>query len=1049
MKRPDKTTSGERKKGLLSPVTRRTFLKASGLLATAAGASVFLRHKDAEAAIRMSQFSPDTPETDPSVDVMYSVCLMCHSACGIRCKVKDGALLKIDGSVYHPNGTTYRERIPYATDPTATVSAPLPTDQGYDHNGATVKNISGTLCAKGQAGIEQLYNPFRVKQPLRRAGPRGSNQWVAISWDEALDEIVGAVPSPLALTNMSAARDFGTNAGAFPDLGPGANRIICSIGRMEHGNKECNDRFFGTAIKTVNKREDHTSICETSHHVAGELLGKKHLKPDVLGCNYLITFGTNPLEASFAMVPFARKLMELKKTGGRLVVVDPRYSPTASKADIWLAPRPGTDAAIAWGMIRHMTDNSYYDVTFLTNANEAAAGADSGGNSDTHTDATWLVRRDTGRYLRGDEGGLGGLNTDHVCLVGGAPTPFDVAGAAVDGDLVANGVNVGGIVCDSVFQLVLNRALANTVDQWAAIADVPAADLRTIAADFWGAAPAAAATFYRGSVQHPNGTYTAMSLHYLNLLVGNFDRVGGISKGGGHQHEDGSKTGQLPISENGNTNDVVGAPASASGVRITRSKSSYFGSDEHAAFGYDLAGGHPARPWFPQARHGNWQEVEGGIDVGYPYPCSVLFMYAANPVYSTPAGRVIGERVYGDTGRIGLFVSVDVEINETNVFADYILPDTTYLEKWSTPHTAPVILTSVSSFRQPVVGEVWDGTRYVDVSSVDSATLVGYLNAASASGANFAWDPIPYFRPILPFARMPEDIYCDIARRMGQVLGIAGGWLPGFGPNAFLTADDTTGSLALRTAWDWARRLGVNIARGDSYPGSEVPGANDMARLAYIMARGGRLADGDGYAGNYLAKALNGLFSFYSEALATTKRSDQDLTFEGLGKYEDPMVDWTGQPVTDAGYPFTLLTWKPAHHTQSRTALCPSLMAIQPENFVHVNATDAAALGIETGDKVRITSPTSSPIGLQIKALVTMGIRQGTVALSNSFGHWQLHSAPLLMDGTLGAYDVNRGKGAHPNPIMRTDPQLGNVCMQDPIGGSCSFYDTKVDVIRV
>ena len=1049
MKGKATTQESKGEKGLLPPVTRRSFLKVTGALAAVAGASVFVRGENAEAAIRTGQFEPDTVVTDTSVDVVRSMCLMCHSACGIKCKVQDGALIKIDGNPYHPNGTIFSERVPYATDPSGQVNAPNPADQGYDHHGKDIRSLASSICAKGQAGLEQLYNPFRIRQPLRRAGPRGSNQWVAISWDDALDEIAGVTPSPLGLTNLSAARDFTTDAGAFPDLGPAANKIICSVGRMEHGNKEMSDRFFSNGIKTKNKREDHTSICETSHHVAGELLGKKHMKPDLLGCNYLITFGTNPLEAGFPMVPFGRKVIQFKKTGGTLVVVDPRYSPTASKADTWLAPIPGTDAAIAWGMIRHMLDNNYYDSTYLRNANEAAAAADSGGSTDTHCDAVWLVRRDTGAYLRGNEGGLAGAATDRVCAVSGTPTPFDLAGAAQEGDLLASGINVGGIICDSVFQLLADRAGTMTVAQCAAIAGVSASDLQQIATGFWNAAPAAAATFYRGSVQHPNGTYTAMSLHYLNILVGNFDRKGGVSVGGGHQHETGSKTGQLPISENGNTNDVVGAPASAAGVKISRAGSTYFGSDEHTAFGYDLPNGHPKRPWFPQARHGNWQELEGGVDDAYPYGCSVLFIYAGNPLYSTPGLRDHGPRVYGDTSKIGLFISVDVEINETNVFADYILPDTTYLEKWSTPHLAPVILTSVSGFRQPVVGEVWDGTRYVDISSVDRPTLIGYLNAASGSGNNYAWSPTPYFRPIFTDTRTPEDLYCDLARRLGQNLGIAGGWLPAFGPNAFTTGDDVTASTALMTSWDWFRRLGVNIARGDNFPGSEVPGADDMERLAYILDRGGRFADGDGYNGNYLAKTHGKLFSIYSESLALTKRSDFDGTFDGLGKYEDPLVDWTGQPLDDGAYRFTLLTWKPAHHTQSRTAVCPSLMAIWPENFVWVNSSDAASVGVKTGDRVRLTSPTSPVAGLEVKALATEGIRPGCVAISNSYGHWQMHSVPPQIDGVPAAFDVARGAGAAPNGLMRIDPRLGNVCIEDPIGGSASFYDTKVNITKI
>ncbi|MHC4600025.1 MAG: molybdopterin-dependent oxidoreductase [Planctomycetota bacterium] len=320
--------------------SRRTFLSVSTKLAAIAGGAAVLYRGHRDLLAQEGEFLPDDLESSAGVRTVYSVCLMCHSACGIKARVKDGVLLKIDGNPYHPCGTTFGERIQYATDPFGTVG--VSSGQGGDW-GLTrpVDEAYASICAKGQAGIEHLYNPYRVKHPLKRAGARGENRWISVTWDEALSDIT---------TQMAAMRSWGTNANnTYPEFGPEPYQAVSYVGRMEHGDKELNDRFWKNSWKTPNKREDHTSTCETSHHVAGELVGRKHMKPDILGSSYLILFGTSWLEAGFPMVALARKLMAFKAAGGTLVVVDPRRSATAAKADTWVPIIPGTDAAFAWG----------------------------------------------------------------------------------------------------------------------------------------------------------------------------------------------------------------------------------------------------------------------------------------------------------------------------------------------------------------------------------------------------------------------------------------------------------------------------------------------------------------------------------------------------------------------------------------------------------------------------------------------------------------------------------------------------------------------------
>jgi anaerobic selenocysteine-containing dehydrogenase len=125
-------------------------------------------------------------------------------------------------------------------------------------------------------------------------------------------------------------------------------------------------------------------------------------------------------------------------------------------------------------------------------------------------------------------------------------------------------------------------------------------------------------------------------------------------------------------------------------------------------------------------------------------------------------------------------------------------------------------------------------------------------------------------------------------------------------------------------------------------------------------------------------------------------------------------------------------------------------MIIQPENFVEINASDARRLGIRDGDAVRLVSATS-PGGVVGKARVTEGVRPGVIAVSHHFGHWELASKPHAVDGVAQGADPSRGTGIQVNPIMRLDQFKGkvlNTSIQDKIGGSVSFYDSRVKLVK-
>ena len=386
--------------------SRRIFVK--GVLALGALAATGGCMQSSDKPARWISGGPDVdPVNGPNVKFVRTICLGCHSACGLQCKVADGVLVKIDGNPYHPNNM--EPHLPFKTDP------------------KEAEKVNGTVCAKGGATMQTLYDPFRLQHPVKRVGPRGSGQWKTITWDQVYEEIIkgGDLFGEGHVDGLAACRDLNTPIDPeAPELGPKANQVVFMPGRIEHGKKEFTDRFFRDAYGTINFRLDHTAICETSHHVGLKLCtdGSSHIKPDIMSARYIIFFGTTPYEANFPMQALARKLNFFRERGGKLVIVDPRFSNSAAKASEWIPVLPGTDAALALGMMRWMMDNDRVDKRYLSFPNQKAAEVD---GHLTWCNATYLVRQDNRKFLRPADAKLPGDAKAELLWSGKTASPHD------------------------------------------------------------------------------------------------------------------------------------------------------------------------------------------------------------------------------------------------------------------------------------------------------------------------------------------------------------------------------------------------------------------------------------------------------------------------------------------------------------------------------------------------------------------------------------------------------------------------------------------------
>lgn len=212
----------------------------------------------------------------------------------------------------------------------------------------------GRMCAKGLAGIQALYHPNRNKYPMMRVGKRGANKWRRISWDKALDIIAHKLEETK--------QKYGAET-VFCSTGGGGNPEIWSIARF------CN--IFGTP----NWFEPGCAQCYLPRVLAYTMM-YGGVDPSIADSNALeiydtentpiqtlVLWGTDPSYSCPASGGGA--VADLRAKGVKTVVIDPRLTPDAAKADIWLPIRPGTDVALMLAWIRYIMDQKLYDEEFV------------------------------------------------------------------------------------------------------------------------------------------------------------------------------------------------------------------------------------------------------------------------------------------------------------------------------------------------------------------------------------------------------------------------------------------------------------------------------------------------------------------------------------------------------------------------------------------------------------------------------------------------------------------------------------------------------------
>jgi anaerobic selenocysteine-containing dehydrogenase len=202
----------------------------------------------------------------------------------------------------------------------------------------------GGLCAKVSRYLDRVYAPDRLLHPLRRVGPKGEARFERIGWDEALDQIAGALKDVVAAHGGPA---------VLPYSYMGTQGIVqgASLDR----------RFFARLGATRLARE----VCGSANAqgLAATQGGTKGMLPeDLRHSRMILLWGTNTIVTNLHLWPF---IAEARKAGARVVVIDPVRTRTAESADQHVRPRPGTDAALALGMMRAIVEEGLHDAEWI------------------------------------------------------------------------------------------------------------------------------------------------------------------------------------------------------------------------------------------------------------------------------------------------------------------------------------------------------------------------------------------------------------------------------------------------------------------------------------------------------------------------------------------------------------------------------------------------------------------------------------------------------------------------------------------------------------
>jgi anaerobic selenocysteine-containing dehydrogenase len=911
-------------------------------------------------------FSPsEIVDTSPTVsdEVKCTTCYMCACRCGIKVHLNGGGIRYIEGNRDHPVNR-------------------------------------GVICGKGASGIMQQMSPAKLKKPLKRIGERGTGEFREIEWEEAIETAVEWLSSIRASD---------------------PKKLAFFTGRDQ---SQSLTGFWAAQFGTPNFAA-HGGFCSVNMAAAGMYtLGSSFWEfgePDWARTRFFMMFGvaedhdSNPIKIG---------LSGLRRRGAKFVSVNPVRTGYSAIADEWIGIRPGTDGLFVLSLVHELLKADRIDVDYLGR----------------YTNAAWLVIQapgsaDHGLFVRNEAGEPLVLEPSGTLASGMA--------AGVAARLVGEAALPDGRRAVPVFQLVAERYLdpCYAPEAVAETCGISAATIRRLADEMGRAAfeeeieiavpwtdwagrrhqsmrgrPVSLHAM-RGISAHSNGFQTCRALHLLQLLLGTIDVPGGWRYKSPHPKP--APPGPKPVGRP----DQVAAGKSLPGAPL-----GYPLSPEDLILDAD---GRPFRidkafSWdAPIAAHGMMHMVIANAWKGDPYPIDTLFTYMSNMAWNSAMNTAETMRMLTDkdptTGeyRIPRIIYSDAYYSEMVAYADLVLPDTTYLERWDCISLLDRPIGGVEgpadAIRQPVIAPDRDVRPFQDV-LIDIGTRLGLPGFVAQGGA-------PRYPGGYP------DYIVNHERRPG--VGPLGGWRGAEGENSGRGAPNP-------------QQLARYIANGCFWK-HELPEEQHYfkhANKAYLetAVAMGLIDTPDPIV---LQLYVEPLQRFRLAAQGHGKVLPPETHRERIATYFDPLPFWY-MPFEEAridrdAYPLHALTQRPMQMYHSWHSQNAWLRQILGNNRLFINRALGRSLGLAEEDWVWLSSDHGR---IRVPTKLMDGVNPDTVwtwnAIGKHAGAWNLDpNSPEFRKGFLLNHLIAE--------LLPSDGgyQHANA---DPITGQAAWYDLRVRI---
>ncbi|MEO5595691.1 MAG: molybdopterin-dependent oxidoreductase [Lysobacteraceae bacterium] len=942
----------------------------------------------------------------PGDEVKTTTCYMCACRCGIKVWLKDGKIRYIQGNPAHPVN-------------------------------------QGVLCAKGSAGIMQHYSPARLSKPLLRVGERGSGEFKEIEWDEALSIATGWL-APIRERN--------------PD------ELAFFTGRDQ---SQALTGWWAQQFGTINYAA-HGGFCSVNMAAGGlYTLGGSFWEfgePDWEHTRYLMLWGVAEDHDSN---PIKLGLGKLKGRGAKVVAINPVRTGYGAIADEWIGIRPGTDGLFAFALIHELLKADRIDLDYLVR----------------YANAHWLVIRnpggaDDGLFVRDADGNVLCWNRN---VSTPSPSLCEREGAVARADAIdISPAVVGeytlpdGRKATPVFHLLAERYLdpQYSPDAVSERCGIPADTIRRIARELAEAAfdsnfslPIAWTDTHgrnheemigrpvsmhamRGISAHSNGFHTCRALHVLQLLLGAVDSPGSFRY---------QPPYPKPI-----------PPANRPGK--TRREN---GSLDAAPLGFihgpeDLlvdANGAPRRidhaySWaYPLAAHGMMHTVirnawAGNTTGESGQPIDTLLMFMANMSWNSSMNtgetmRMLTDKQASGEYKIPHIIYADAYASEMVAYADLVLPDTTYLERFDAMSMLDRPISDADGAADAMRHPVLDPSTQASQDGTPRHVR-GFQSVLLELGAR------------LRLPGMVDDAGAAIYRDYADYI-VNHQRAPGVGLLAGWRGED--GSLEGKGAPN-PRQLDAYIANGGFWR-SEIP---ESARY-YKMANRDYLEWSTRM--GFIAKAEPVVMQLYSETLQKFRLAAQgfgdvqppETERERVATYFDPLPIWyepfegaqltvrgesvepprvdidSDHPSTSSGrteppFPLSAVTQRPMFMYHSWGSQNAWLRQLATRNWLYVHPDTAKKYGIADEDWIRVTSHVGQ---MQVQAKCVSNMQPDTAWTWNAIGR-RRGAARLAKDAPEAA------EGFLLNHLISDRTPRGDYANADPVTGQAAWFDLRVRI---